>query len=334
MTDMTDALDLPGWVHLSSGKVRDLYVPIEQTAPGPSGAPRLAASAGEPGGGVQPGAKGAARPEVLLMVTSDRISAYDHILPTRIPDKGKILNQLALWWMGQVEDLIPNHVVSADAAGTPPVPGAVAGRAVVCRALAMAPLECVVRGYLTGSGLADYRATGSVCGIALPDGLAESSKLPESIFTPAAKAELGQHDENIDFDRAVELVGEDLAERLRETSLALYRRASDIAARRGVIIADTKFEFGVDRATGELVLADEVLTPDSSRFWPADEWVPGEVTPSFDKQYVRDWLTSPDSGWDRRGDAEPPALPPQIVAATRERYLEAFRRLTGAEPQL
>ncbi|MCI1642616.1 MAG: phosphoribosylaminoimidazolesuccinocarboxamide synthase [Actinomyces sp.] len=323
MTDMngSPAPDLPGWVHLSSGKVRDIYAPVEDTAPDSAPA-------------ASPGARGAARPRHLLMVTSDRISAYDHILPSLIPDKGKVLNQLALWWMGRLEDIVPNHVVSTDAGGEPPVPEEVAGRAVVCRALAMAPIECVVRGYLTGSGLADYRATGTVCGVALPPGLVEASRLPEPIFTPAAKAQLGSHDENISFARVVELVGEDLASRLREISLALYRRAAEIAAARGVLIADTKFEFGVDRTTGQVVLADEILTPDSSRFWPADQWAPGEVTPSFDKQYVRDWLTSPASGWDRGGDAEPPALPPEIVAATRERYLEAFRRITGEEPRL
>jgi len=321
--------DLPGWVHLSSGKVRDIYVPREQTAPvgdqpGPSGPPSS----------VQPGARGAARPEHLLMVTSDRISAFDHVLPSRIPDKGTVLNQLALWWMAQVQDIIPTHVISTDAAGDPPVPDAVAGRAVVCRALGMAPIECVVRGYLTGSGLTDYAASGAVCGIALPPGLTEASRLPEPIFTPAAKAQQGDHDENISFEQTVEMVGEDLAARLRDTSLALYRRATDIAARRGLLIADTKFEFGVDRATGELVLADEILTPDSSRFWPADRWTPGRVTPSFDKQYVRDWLTSPESGWDRFGTEAPPALPDDVIAATRQRYLEAFRRLTGTEPVL
>ncbi|MFC7579685.1 phosphoribosylaminoimidazolesuccinocarboxamide synthase [Schaalia naturae] len=323
MTDMngSPAPDLPGWVHLSSGKVRDIYAPVEDTAPDSAPA-------------ASPGARGAARPRHLLMVTSDRISAYDHILPSLIPDKGKVLNQLALWWMGRLEDIVPNHVVSTDAGGEPPVPEEVVGRAVVCRALAMAPIECVVRGYLTGSGLADYRATGAVCGVALPPGLVEASRLPEPIFTPAAKAQLGSHDENISFARVVELVGEDLASRLREISLALYRRAAEIAAARGVLIADTKFEFGVDRTTGQVVLADEILTPDSSRFWPADHWAPGEVTPSFDKQYVRDWLTSPASGWDRGGDAEPPALPSEIVAATRERYLEAFHRITGEEPRL
>ncbi len=321
--------DLPGWVHLSSGKVRDIYAPQEQTAP-VGDQPRPTG----PTAHTQPGARGAARPEYLLMVTSDRISAFDHVLPSLIPDKGKVLNQLALWWMAQVEDLIPTHVISADAEGDPPVPDAVAGRAVVCRALAMVPIECVVRGYLTGSGLSEYAASGAVCGIALPSGLTEAARLSEPIFTPAAKAQFGDHDENISFERTAEIVGEDLAARVRDTSLALYRRATDIAAQRGLIIADTKFEFGVDRATGELVLADEILTPDSSRFWPADQWAPGRVTPSFDKQYVRDWLASSASGWDRFGTEAPPALPPDVIAATRQRYLEAFRRLTGTEPVL
>lgn len=316
MTDSPDAAVLPGWVHLSSGKVRDIYIAQGDVAPGPQNVP---------------GATAAARPDRLLMVTSDRISAFDHILPTLIPDKGKVLNQLALWWMRQVEDIVPNHVL-ADA--PPEVPEAVAGRAVICRALGMAPIECVVRGYLTGSGLASYRESGGVCGIELPAGLTEASRLPEPIYTPAAKAVLGSHDENVTYERTVEMVGEHLAARLRDTSLALYERASALAARRGVLIADTKFEFGVDRSTGQLVLADEVLTPDSSRFWPADRWEPGRVTPSFDKQYVRDWLTSPASGWDRDGDAEPPALPADVIAATRDRYVEAFRLLTGAYPDL
>lgn len=304
---------LPGWVHLSSGKVRDIYAE-EDTGVG------TATAAGAPSSAPR-----------LLMVTSDRISAYDHILPTPIPDKGKVLTQLSTWWMGQVTNIVPNHLITG-ARGE--VPAGVAGRAVICRALDMVPIECVVRGYLTGSGIVEYRERGSVCGVALPGGLTEASRLPEPIFTPAAKAELGEHDENISAERAAEMVGGDLAARLRDTSIAIYRRAADIAAERGVIIADTKFEFGLDPATGDLVLGDEALTPDSSRFWPADEWVEGRVTPSFDKQYLRDWLTSPASGWDRGGDAEPPALPDEVVAATRERYIEAFRRLTGADPQL
>ena len=192
----------------------------------------------------------------------------------------------------------------------------------------MYPVECVARGYLTGSGLVEYRQSRSVCGVALPEGLTEASRLPEPIFTPAAKAELGEHDENVTFERVVQMVGDSAATALRETTLALYSRAAEIARDRGIILADTKFELGTD-ADGDLVLGDEVLTPDSSRFWPADAWEPGRVTPSFDKQYVRDWLTSPASGWDRGGDQEPPALPDDVVERTRARYLEAYERLTG-----
>ncbi|MDN6566791.1 MAG: phosphoribosylaminoimidazolesuccinocarboxamide synthase [Propionibacterium sp.] len=312
---MNAATEIPGWVHLSSGKVRDIYAPATPAVPGDDAN----------------GAEGAARGALagrLLMVTSDRISAYDHILPTPVPDKGKVLTQLSTWWMTQMEDLVPNHLVSTD------VPAQVRGRAVICRALDMVPVECVVRGYLTGSGIVEYRESGTVCGVTLPAGLTEASKLPEPIFTPAAKAELGSHDENVSLERVADMVGRELAERLRDLSLDLYSRAAEVAARRGVIIADTKFEFGLDPTTGDLVLGDEALTPDSSRFWPADEWVEGQVTPSFDKQYLRDWLTSPASGWDRSGDSEPPALPTAIVAATRGRYIEAFRRLTGTEPEL
>ncbi|WP_254873023.1 phosphoribosylaminoimidazolesuccinocarboxamide synthase [Schaalia sp. Marseille-Q2122] len=303
---MTEHMTIPGWVHLSSGKVRDIYAPE-----------------------LDPHA--ASGPSELLMVTSDRISAYDVIMPTPIPDKGKVLNQLAIWWMRQMEDIVPNHL----APGALDVPAEAAGRAVVCRSLNMIPIECVVRGYLTGSGLVEYRQSGTVCGLPLPEGLTEASRLAEPIFTPAAKAELGDHDENISFERAAEMVGPELAERLRDLSIAVYSRARDIAAERGLILADTKFEFGLDPDSGEVVLADEILTPDSSRFWPADQWVEGQVIPSFDKQYLRDWLTSPASGWDRNAeDAAAPSLPDEVVAATRERYIEAFRRLTGEEPQL
>lgn len=298
---MTEHVNIPGWVHLSSGKVRDIY------------APEADVHASE-----------------LLMVTSDRISAYDVIMPTPIPDKGKVLNQLAIWWMRQMEDIVPSHL----APGALDVPAEVEGRAVVCRSLNMIPIECVVRGYLTGSGLAEYRQSGTVCGLPLPEGLTEASRLEEPIFTPAAKAELGDHDENITFERAVEMVGPELAERLRDLSVAVYSRARDIAAERGLILADTKFEFGLDPHTGEVVLGDEILTPDSSRFWPADHWVEGQVTPSFDKQYLRDWLASPASGWDRNAEGSAPTLPDEVVAATRERYIEAFRRLTGEEPHL
>ena len=282
------------------------------------------------------------------MVTSDRISAYDYVLPTLIPGKGAVLNQLAIWWMGQLRPLVENHLLAvgtkapAEASraleGAQPtrftVPAEVDGRAVVCRSLHMIPIECVVRGYLTGSGLAEYRESGSVCGIKLPEGLTEASRLDEPIFTPAAKAELGEHDENITFEQTAERIGEELAVAIRDLSIALYRAARDIAAERGIIIADTKFEFGIDVTTGALVLADEILTPDSSRFWPADQWVEGQVAPSFDKQYVRDWLVSEQSGWDRSSGANPPALPESVAAATAARYVEAYRRLTGSDPIL
>lgn len=282
------------------------------------------------------------------MVTSDRISAYDYVLPTLIPGKGAVLNQLAIWWMGQLRPLVENHLLAvgtkapAEASraleGAQPtrftVPAEVDGRAVVCRSLHMIPIECVVRGYLTGSGLAEYRESGSVCGIKLPEGLTEASRLEEPIFTPAAKAELGEHDENITFEQTAERIGEELAVAIRDLSIALYRAARDIAAERGIIIADTKFEFGIDVTTGALVLADEILTPDSSRFWPADQWVEGQVAPSFDKQYVRDWLVSEQSGWDRSSGANPPALPESVAAATAARYVEAYRRLTGSDPIL
>lgn len=257
------------------------------------------------------------------MVATDAISAYDHVLATPIPDKGAILTQLSLWWFGQLADLIPNHVVSTD------VPDEVAGRAIVVENLAMVPVECVARGYLTGSGWTEYQASRSVCGVPLPEGLVDGSKLPAPIFTPAVKAPLGEHDENVDFATVAGLHGAELAEALRERTLAIYARAADLAAERGIILADTKFEFGL-RPDGTLVLADEVLTPDSSRFWDAAAWHPGRSLPSFDKQYVRDWLAK-DSGWDSASDAPPPALPADVVAATRDRYREAFRRLTGRD---
>jgi phosphoribosylformylglycinamidine synthase subunit PurS len=255
----------------------------------------------------------------ILMVATDAISAYDHVLPTPIPDKGAVLTQLSLWWFDQLAALIPNHVVSTD------VPAEVAGRALVVEKLEMVPVECVARGYLTGSGWVEYQQSRSVCGVPLPEGLVDGSKLPEPIFTPAIKAPMGEHDENVDFATIVDLHGEQLASRLREATLAIYGRAADLAATRGIILADTKFEFGL-RADGTLVLADEVLTPDSSRFWDAATWQPGRSLPSFDKQYVRDWLAK-ESGWDRV--SAPPELPPDVVAATRDRYLEAYRRLTG-----
>ena len=288
---------LPGWRHLSSGKVRDVYVPADD--------------------GPWTGR------DVLLVVASDRISAYDHVLPTPVPDKGRVLTAMSVWWLERLEGVVDDHLVCLD------VPRQVAGRAMICRRLEMHPVECVARGYLTGSGLVEYRRSRSVCGVALPEGLTEASRLPEPIFTPAAKAAVGAHDENIPFERVVDMVGADVAAALRATTLELYSRAAAIARERGIILADTKFEFGAG-ADGGLVLGDEVLTPDSSRFWPADAWVPGRPAPSFDKQYVRDWLTPPASGWDRASGQEPPALPADVVERTRARYLEAYERLTGA----
>ena len=304
---MSAPLELTGWTHTYSGKVRDLYVPD------------LPPGSAHPAG------------DVVLVVASDRISAYDHVLPTPVPDKGVVLTQLSLWWFEQVADLVPNHVVTAEV-GEHGVPAAVAGRAMVCRRLEMYPVECVARGYLTGSGLAEYRAGQQVCGVPLPGGLVDGSRLPEPIFTPATKAELGEHDENVSFDVVAAQIGAEAATRLRDLTLAVYSRAERIARERGVILADTKLEFG--RAldgpdAGSVVLGDEVLTPDSSRFWPADTWAPGGPQPSFDKQYVRDWLTSTASGWDRASDAPPPPLPPEVVERTRARYLDAFERLTG-----
>ena len=280
---------IDGAEHLHSGKVRDLY--------------RL------PDGN-------------LLMVASDRISAYDFVLDTPIPDKGVVLTQMSLWWFDQLADVVPNHVVSTD------VPDAVKGRAVVCESLDMYAVECVVRGYLTGSGLADYRATGEVCGIALPDGLEDGSRLPEPIFTPATKADLGDHDENVSYDAVAGEIGDEAAARLRDLTLQVYARAEGIARERGIILADTKLEFG-RRPDGTVVLGDEVLTPDSSRFWPADQWQPGRPQPSYDKQIVRDWLTSPASGWDRKSGEHPPSLPDEVVERTRTRYIEAYELLTG-----
>jgi phosphoribosylaminoimidazole-succinocarboxamide synthase len=281
--------ELPGFPHVHSGKVRDLY--------------------STPDGD-------------LLMVASDRISAFDFVLPSPIPDKGAILTQLSLWWFERLADLVPNHVLSTD------VPPAVAGRALVCRQLDMFPVECVARGYLAGSGLSDYLASGSVCGVPLPAGLVDGSELPEPVFTPATKADLGAHDENVSYDDVAATVGAEDAAALRRVTLAVYGRARDLARDRGIILADTKLELG--RAPGgEIVLADEVLTPDSSRFWPADTWQPGRAQPSYDKQFVRDWLTSPESGWDRYGGAPPPPLPAEVVAHTRGKYVEAYERLTG-----
>ncbi|AFN46433.1 phosphoribosylaminoimidazolesuccinocarboxamide synthase [Arachnia propionica] len=255
----------------------------------------------------------------VLMVATDNISAFDHILPTPIPGKGAVLTQLSLWWFERLRDLVPDHVVSVD------VPDAVRGRSVVVEKLDMVPVECVARGYLTGSGWAEYQRSRTVCGVPLPDGLRDGDKLPAPIFTPAIKAQLGEHDENVDLATITRLHGDELAARLRDLTLEVYARAERIAARRGIILADTKFEFG-RRDDGTLVLADEVLTPDSSRFWDAELWRPGESLPSFDKQYVRDWLAE-QSGWDR--ETTPPELPAEVVEATRARYVEAYERLTG-----
>ena len=256
----------------------------------------------------------------ILMVATDAISAYDHVLATPIPDKGAILNQLSLWWFDQLSD-VHNHIVSTD------VPAAVRGRAVVAEPLDMVPVECVARGYLTGSGWAEYQRSGTVCDIPLPEGLVDGSRLPEPIFTPAIKAPMGEHDENVDYATIVALHGPERAERLRDLTLSIYATAEAIARGKGIILADTKFEFGL-RPDGTLVLADEVLTPDSSRFWDAATWQPGVALPSFDKQFVRDWLTK-ESGWDKASDSPPPPLPDEVVAATRAKYVEAYEKLTG-----
>ncbi|WP_455353112.1 phosphoribosylaminoimidazolesuccinocarboxamide synthase [Streptomyces sp. SYSU K217416] len=287
-----EPIEVPGLVHLHTGKVRDLYQN----------------EAGD-----------------LVMVASDRMSAYDWVLPTAIPDKGRVLTQLSLWWFDQLADLVPNHVLSTELPAGAPADWA--GRTLVCKSLRMVPVECVARGYLTGSGLAEYQETRTVCGLALPEGLVDGSELPAPIFTPATKAAVGDHDENVPYEEVARQVGAETAAHLRQTTLAVYSRARDIARERGIILADTKFEFGFE---GEhLILADEVLTPDSSRFWPAADWEPGHAQPSYDKQYVRDWLTSPASGWDRRSEQPPPALPAEVVDATRAKYLEAYELLTG-----
>jgi phosphoribosylaminoimidazole-succinocarboxamide synthase len=287
-TPVAPAID--GATHMHSGKVRDLYAL-------PDGR--------------------------LLMVASDRISAFDFILDSTIPDKGEILTRMSLWWFEQLADLVPHHVLSTD------VPEAVRGRAVICERLEMYPVECVARGYLTGSGLLDYRATGEVCGIPLPEGLEDGSRLSEAIFTPASKADLGEHDENVSYAAVVETVGAERAEELRRLTLDVYARAEEIARGRGIILADTKLEFGA-RGDGTTVLADEVLTPDSSRFWPAAEWRPGRAQPSYDKQIVRNWALSPESGWDRASGGPPPPLPAEVVERTRARYVEAYELLTGS----
>ncbi len=259
--------------------------------------------------------------ETLLMVATDNISAFDHVLASQIPDKGTILNQLSLWWFERIADVVPSHVRSTD------VPAVVAGRAVLCERLQMIPIECVARGYLTGSGWLEYQASRTVCGIALPDGLVDGSRLPEPIFTPATKADLGEHDENVSFEVVAGTIGTELAITVRDLTLAIYARAAEIAIGRGFILADTKLEFG-QRRDGVVVLADEVLTPDSSRYWDAASWAPGSRLDSYDKQYVRNWLLQ-ESGWDRHGDEPPPPLPDDVIAATRAKYVEAYERLTG-----
>ncbi|MDK1360000.1 phosphoribosylaminoimidazolesuccinocarboxamide synthase [Arthrobacter sp. zg-Y1219] len=288
---------LAGWTHAYSGKVRDLYVPEDLSAPGAG--------------------------ERVLVVASDRISAFDHVLTSEIPDKGRILTQLSLWWFEQLR--VPNHVISADEG----VPAEVAGRAMICKKLDMYPVECIARGYLTGTGLAEYRRSQTVCEVPLPAGLVDGSRLEPAVFTPSAKAELGEHDENISYDAVVATVGAETAEALRSLTLEIYTAAEAIARERGIILADTKVEFGTDPVTGAVTLGDEVLTPDSSRFWDAALYAPGSAQPSFDKQYVRDWLTSPASGWDKASDTPPPALPADVVERTRARYVEAYERLTG-----
>ncbi len=283
---MSDAATLEGHDLIAQGKVREMYD---------------------------------AGPDHLLMVASDRISTYDVVHPNPIPDKGRVLTGLSVFWFEKTKDICPNHLVSFEE-----VPAEVRGRALLVERLEMIPIECVVRGYITGSGWKDYKATGAVCGIELPSGLQESEQLPEPIFTPSTKADVG-HDENIDFDRAAEILGDrGLLEELRRLTLAIYSAAADHARERGVILADTKFEFG-RRADGTIVLGDEVLTPDSSRFWPADGYEPGHGQPSFDKQYVRDWAAG--SGWDKTPPA--PEIPPDVVARTRELYADAYQRITG-----
>ena len=282
---------IPGYTHVYSGKVRDLYAPDD--SPG----------------------------DRLLLVASDRISAFDYVLDTPIPDKGAVLTQLSLWWFERLADIVPNHLLSTD------VPAEIAGRAVLCRRLEMVPVECIARAYLTGGGLLEYAREGSVSGVPLPAGLVDGDRLPEPIFTPTTKAPVGEHDQPMTATEVAELVGPDIGKTADDLTRRILARGNEIAAERGVIIADTKVEFGVE--DGSLVLADEVLTPDSSRFWPADEWEPGHPQPSYDKQYVRDWLTSPASGWDRRSGEAPPPLPEDVIERTRGKYVEAYQRLTG-----
>ena len=301
---MSTAVELPGYTLIYSGKVRELYAPIDPST-------------------------GGASQDQLLLVASDRISAFDYILDSEIPDKGKVLTQLSLWWFEQLTDIIPNHVISTE------VPDAVAGRAVLVQHLEMVPVECIGRAYLTGSGLAEYRQSSSVCGVPLPAGLTDGSLLPTPIFTPSTKAPIGEHDQPMTFSEVGAQIGMPVAARVRDLTIAILKRGNEIAADRGILLADTKVEFGFDRsrldADGNptIVLADEVLTPDSSRFWPAARWQPGRAQDSYDKQFVRDWLTSAASGWDRSSGETPPALPGDIIEATRSKYIEAFEALTG-----
>jgi phosphoribosylaminoimidazole-succinocarboxamide synthase len=296
MTADTQPIALPGYAHIYSGKVRDLYAPLDPAS-------------GEP------------RPDQLLLVASDRMSAYDFVLESPIPDKGAVLTQMSLWWFEQLEDLVPNHVLSTD------VPSEVADRAVLVKRLQMLPVECVARAYLTGGGLGEYRQTGTVSGVRLPEGLVDGSRLAEPVFTPSTKAPVGQHDQPMTYEEVEAEIGPALAAEVRDLSTAILSRGNEIAAERGILIADTKVEFGLEGDA--ILLADEVLTPDSSRFWPAEGWQPGRAQPSYDKQFVRDWLTSEASGWDRSSDSPPPPLPDDVVEQTRAKYIEAYERLTG-----
>ena len=296
MTADTQPIALPGYAHIYSGKVRDLYAPLDPAS-------------GEP------------RPDQLLLVASDRMSAYDFVLESPIPDKGAVLTQMSLWWFEQLEDLVPNHVLSTD------VPSGVADRAVLVKRLQMLPVECVARAYLTGGGLGEYRQTGTVSGVRLPEGLVDGSRLAEPVFTPSTKAPIGQHDQPMTYEEVEAEIGPALAAEVRDLPTAILARGNEIAAERGILIADTKVEFGLEGDA--ILLADEVLTPDSSRFWPAEGWQPGRAQPSYDKQFVRDWLTSEASGWDRSSDGPPPPLPDDVVEQTRAKYIEAYERLTG-----
>ena len=279
--------------HVYSGKVRDLYEAIDGR---------------------------------LLFVASDRISAYDWVLPSLIPDKGRILTAMSMWWFDRLQGILPNHVLSTN------VPDEVRGRATYCEKLEMLPIECVARGYLAGSGYSDYLREQSICGNGLPPGLKEGAKLPKPLFTPATKAAIGEHDENVTFDEVITSIGMEEAQQLKRFTIWVYEVAAEIALGRGLILADTKFEFGlglVGANKNQIVLADEVLTPDSSRYWPTDQWQPGHSQPSYDKQYVRDWLTSSASGWDKNSGEAPPALPDEVIEKTRGRYVEAYEKLTG-----